>query len=49
MIYSASAIRAQERFGDPMFFLKKQAIWAALGSAGHGVGRCLDLKTISAA
>jgi len=31
MIYSASAIRAQERFGDPMFFLKRQAIWAALG------------------
>ncbi len=31
MIYSASAIRAQERFGDPTFFLKKQAIWAALG------------------
>ncbi len=23
MIYSASAIRAQERFGDPTFFLKK--------------------------
>ncbi|RPI04061.1 MAG: hypothetical protein EHM71_14030, partial [Zetaproteobacteria bacterium] len=31
MIYSASAIRAQERFGDPMFFLKRQVIWAALG------------------
>jgi cell division protein FtsW len=31
MIYSASAIRAQERFGDPTFFLKKQTIWAALG------------------
>ena len=31
MIYSASAIRAQERFGDPTFFLKRQAIWAALG------------------
>jgi cell division protein FtsW len=31
MIYSASAIRAQERFGDPTFFLKRQALWAALG------------------
>lgn len=31
MIYSSSAIRAQERFGDPAFFLKKQLVWAALG------------------
>jgi cell division protein FtsW len=31
MIYSASAIRAQERFGDPMFFLKRQVIWATIG------------------
>ncbi len=31
MIYSASAIRAQERFGDPAFFLKKQVVWAVLG------------------
>jgi len=31
MIYSSSAIRAQERFGDPNLFLKKQLLWAALG------------------
>jgi len=31
MVYSASAIRAQERFGDPTFFLKRQALWAGLG------------------
>ena len=31
MIYSSSAIRAQERFGDPAFFLKRQALWAAAG------------------
>jgi cell division protein FtsW len=31
MLYSASAIRAQERFGDPAFFLKKQFVYAILG------------------
>ena len=31
MIYSSSAIRAQERFGDPYFFLKRQLVWAFLG------------------
>lgn len=33
MVYSASAIRAQEQFGDPFFFLKRQAIWAVVGVA----------------
>ncbi len=31
MVYSASAIVAAERFHDPLFFLKKQLFWAALG------------------
>jgi len=44
MIYSASAIRAQERFGDPMFFLKKQAIWAALGLLAMAWAAAWDLK-----
>jgi cell division protein FtsW len=34
MVYSASAIRAQERFGDPAFFLKKQILWALIGVTG---------------
>ena len=34
MVYSASAIRAQERFGDPAFFLKKQVLWALVGVTG---------------
>ncbi len=34
MVYSASAIRAQERFGDPAFFLKKQVLWALIGVTG---------------
>ena len=46
MIYSASAIRAQERFGDPMFFLKKQLVYALVGllAMAWAVGR--DLKTL---
>ncbi|HXX93873.1 MAG TPA: FtsW/RodA/SpoVE family cell cycle protein, partial [Planctomycetota bacterium] len=45
MIYSASAIRAQERFGDPMFFLKKQLVYACVGllAMAWAVGR--DPKT----
>lgn len=45
MIYSASAIRAQERFGDPVFFLKKQMVYALVGllAMAWAVGR--DLKT----
>ncbi len=45
MIYSASAIRAQERFGDPTFFLKKQLVYACVGllAMAWAVGR--DLRT----
>ncbi len=31
MVYSASAIRAQETFGDPSFFLTRQVVWAVVG------------------
>jgi len=34
MIYSASAIRAQERFNDPNLFLKRQLVYALIGLAG---------------
>jgi len=44
MIYSASAIRAQERFGDPTFFLKKQAVWAVLGLLAMVWAVTWDLK-----
>lgn len=33
MIYSASVVIAETRFGDPYFFLKRQLIWATLGIA----------------
>ena len=46
MVYSASAIRAQERFGDPLLFLKRQALWALLGVGGmHWVSR-LDYRRL---
>jgi len=32
MVYSASAIVAAERFGDPALFLRKQLLWAVLGA-----------------
>jgi cell division protein FtsW len=32
MVYSASAIVAGERFGDPYLFLKRQFVWALLGA-----------------
>jgi hypothetical protein len=31
MVYSTSAIMAGDRFGDPYYFLKKQAFYAAIG------------------
>ncbi|MEE9182410.1 MAG: FtsW/RodA/SpoVE family cell cycle protein, partial [candidate division NC10 bacterium] len=31
MVYSASAIRAHEQFGDPSFFLKRHVVWAIVG------------------
>jgi cell division protein FtsW len=46
MIYSASAIRAQERFGDPAFFLKRQLLWAVLGLLVMAWAMGRDLKTL---
>ncbi len=31
MVYSSSAVYAMEEYGDPYFFLKRQAIWLVLG------------------
>ncbi len=32
MVYSASSIVAGDRYGDPAFFLKRQALWVLLGT-----------------
>lgn len=33
MIYSASAILAEQTLGDPLYFIKRQLVWAAIGLA----------------
>ncbi len=45
MLYSASAIRAQERFGDPTFFLKKQFVYAVIGLLAMAWAAGRNLKT----
>jgi cell division protein FtsW len=45
MIYSASAIRAQDRFGDPTFFLKKQLVYACAGLLAMAWTAGRNLKT----
>lgn len=46
MIYSASAIRAEERFGDSAYFLKKQVVWAVLGLLAMSWGLLVDVKRL---
>ncbi len=46
MVYSASAIIAADRFGDPFFFLKKQFFWAFLGVACLWVAMRVDYRTL---
>ncbi|RKZ24825.1 stage V sporulation protein E, partial [bacterium] len=42
MVYSASSITSQSRFGDPMFFLKRQLIRLVLGFGAMALGMWLD-------
>jgi len=46
MIYSASAIRAQYRFGDPTFFLKKQLVYACAGLMAMAWAVRRNIKTL---
>ncbi|MFA5027770.1 MAG: putative lipid II flippase FtsW [Candidatus Methylomirabilota bacterium] len=46
MIYSASAIRAQERFADPTYFLKRQLLWSLVALVAMGVAAVADLKLL---
>ncbi|MBI4536355.1 MAG: putative lipid II flippase FtsW [candidate division NC10 bacterium] len=46
MIYSSSAIRAQERFADPAYFLKRQLMWSVVALLAMSVAIFLDLKTL---
>lgn len=46
MVYSASAIIAAERFRDPLFFLKKQLVWAGLGMTLLWVAMQIDYRRL---
>jgi cell division protein FtsW len=45
MVYSASAVWAQQKLGKPDLFLTKQALWAVLGLAVLGVTMRVDYRT----
>lgn len=42
MVYSASAILAEQRFGNPQYFLVRQGIWAGLGMVALLGGMAID-------
>ncbi len=42
MVYSASSITSESRYGDPMFFLKRQLVRLCLGFAAMFVGMWID-------
>jgi cell division protein FtsW len=44
MVYSASAVMAQERFQQPYFFLTKQLLWAFLGMGLLGLVMRIDYR-----
>ena len=46
MIYSASAVMAQKRFGDSAYFLKRQLVWLAVGMVLLMIFARTDLKTL---
>jgi cell division protein FtsW len=45
MVYSASAVLAMDRYGDPYLFLKKQVMWAALGLASLSMVMKVDYRS----
>ena len=48
MIYSTSAIFAQERFNDGYYYLKRQALWIALGLGAFAVAMNTDYHNLRA-
>ena len=46
MIYSTSAIFADDRFGDQYYFLKRQLIWAGIGVFMMAIGCFLRLELL---
>jgi cell division protein FtsW len=48
MIYSTSAIFAQERFNDSYYYLKRQALWIMIGLAAFAVSVNIDYHNLRA-
>jgi len=48
MIYSTSAIFAQERFGDGYYYLKRQALWVFIGLAAFAAAMNVDYHRLRA-
>lgn len=46
MIYSSSAVIAMQRYGTPLYFLKNQIVWSAIGIIGMLVAKNLDYKRL---
>ena len=46
MVYSASSVLALQRFGDPSYFFKRQALWAAIGIAAMFVMGKIDYRAL---
>ncbi|MBI2246358.1 MAG: putative lipid II flippase FtsW [Armatimonadetes bacterium] len=46
MVYSASAIVAQDRFGDSSFFFKRQALWVLLGTAAAMIAQRIHYEQL---
>ncbi len=44
MIFSSSAVIAAQRYDDPYYFLKRQAVWAAIGIVAMCVAMRVDYK-----
>lgn len=42
MVYSASSVLAAEKFGDQLYFLKRQSLWALVGLGGMFVAANVD-------
>ena len=46
MVYSASAILAADRFGDPHYFLKRQLFWTLLGLGALWAALAVDYRVL---
>jgi cell division protein FtsW len=44
MVYSASAMLAEKRYGSQFYFLTRQAIWAALGTVAMAAAMRIDYR-----